>query len=431
VISHVRRIEFARLNHILIPATAAERERWRQSRVGRLFRPLGHLYEALTLEGQVALTLSALLGALSLDVSGVDAHLLWAPLTAMQVCSLVVARRFRLRDVTLDVALPQRVVAGEAMHFSVTVHNHSATFVHALRVDGPFLPWDGRWIVERVGIPCVAPGASVTVTLTATFSRRGEHHLDPFRVGALVPFGLAQGPAVRCTGSRFVVVPRVARVERVATPLGHRHQPGGVARVFQQGESMDLRGVRAYRPGDPIRDLHARSWARTGFPVVREYQQEYFRRVAVVVDTDAQEVEPEVFEAAISLTAGLVASLSRDDALVDLLVLGRKAHDLTPSRGSLDATLDLLACVEPGAHFDPMAVTTLLAPFAPRLSSALLVTCRWDKDREAFLGQVETLGVGARAIRVQAARSSHPPPPHGRVTTVDAQAILSGTRLVL
>ncbi|MFO0602715.1 MAG: DUF58 domain-containing protein [Polyangiales bacterium] len=427
MIARARRLNFARLNHILIPTTAAERERWRASRAGRFFRPLGRFYEALTLEGQVAITLSMFLGALSLDVGGVDCHLLWAPLTAAQALSLVAARWYGLAGCTLDVALPQRVVAGEAVHFSVTLHNRTGRALHALRVDGPFLPWDGRWTGARAGLPTVAPGASATVTLAATFSHRGEHHLDPFRVGAVVPLGLAQGRAVHSSGSRFVVVPRVARVERVATPLGQRHQPGGVARMLQMGESMDLRGVRAYRPGDPVRDLHARSWARTGAPVVREYQQEYFRRVAVVVDTDGREVDADAFEAAVSLAAGLVSALSRDDALVDLLILGEEAHDLTPSRGSLDATLDLLACIEPGDAFDPEAVTALVAPFSARLSSALVVTCRWGDDRGALLDRVAALGVGVRAFLAGDGRAVL----DGRVTAVDARAILSGERLAL
>jgi uncharacterized protein (DUF58 family) len=426
--ARARRPNLARLNHILIPTTAAERERWRASRAGRFFRPLGRLYESLTLEGQLALTLSVFVGALSVDVGGADAHLLWAPLAAVQALSLLAARWFALPGVTLDVALPPRVVAGEPVHFTVALHNRSPAARHALRVDGPFLPWDGRWITPRAGLPVVAPGATAAVTLTASFSHRGEHHLDPFRVGALVPFGLAQGPAVHSGGSRFVVVPRVARVERVATPLGQRHQPGGVARMLQMGESMDLRGVRTYRPGDPVRDLHARSWARTGTPAVREYQQEYFRRVAVIVDTDGRDVDPDTFEAAVSLAAGLVASLSRDDALVDLLVLGRRAHDLTPSRGSLDASLDLLACAEPGDDFDPEAVAALLAPFASRLSSALLVTCRWGDERAALLARVAALGVGARAFAV---RPDEHPLADGRVTAVAARAIQAGERLSL
>ena len=424
------KVNLARLNHILIPTQAADRDRWRNTRLGRALKPFGLLYEALTREGQLVTVLSVLTGAVSLDVQGFDGHLFWAPLTAVQLCSLLAARAYTMPDVTLDVALPPRVVAGEDVQFTVTLRNGSAREHHAVRVYGPFLTWDGRWTSEDTGLSVLPARGHATVALTARFSSRGEHHLDRFRAGAMVPFGLALGPSVQGTGCRFVVVPRVARVERVETPLGQRHQPGGVARVQHHGPSMDLRGVRPYRAGDNVRDLHARSWARTGAPVVREFQQEYFRRVAVLLDTDGRDVEPETFEAAVSLTAGLVSSLSREDALVDLLVLGQRAHDLTPGRGSLDATLDLLACVEPDDRFDPDAVGAVLGPFAPRLSSAVVVSCRWDAERDALLDRVRAYGVGARGFVVHAdARAAEYT--DARATTVPAGTILRGERLVL
>ncbi len=422
------RVNLARLNHILIPTQAADRDRWRNTRLGRAMRPFGLLYEALTREGQLVMTLSILAGAASLDVQGFDGHLFWAPLTAVQLCSLLAARWYAMPDVTLDVALPARVVAHEDVRFSVTLTNPGDRELHAVRVFGPFLTWDGRWTSEDAGLAVLPARGRVTVDLTARFSARGEHHLDRFRAGAMVPFGLALGPSVHGGGCRFVVVPRVARVERVETPLGQRHQPGGVARVLHHGESMDLRGVRQYRAGDNVRDLHARSWARAGVPVVREYQQEYFRRVAVILDTDGRDVAPDTFEAAVSLAAGLVSSLSRDDALVDLLVLGMRAHDLTPGRGSLDATLDLLACVEPDDRFDAGAVGAALGPFASRLSSAVVVSCRWDGERDGLLDRVRALGVGARGFVVHA---DDAPPGEARATPVPAGAVLRGERLVL
>ena len=368
-----RKLNFARLNHILIPTTAADRDRWRASRTGRLFRPLGRFYEALTLEGQVALTLSMFLGALSLDVGGVDCHLLWAPLTALQVLSLVAARWYGVAGASLDVALPQRVIAGEEVHFSVTLHNRSGQSLYALRVDGPFLPWDGAWTREPPVIARLPPGAQETVTCHARFRSRGEHHLDTFRVSALVPFGLCEGPSVYSSGCRFVVVPPVARIATLRTSTLARHQPGGVPRVTSTGESFDLRGVRPYRPGDPIRDLHARSWARTGFPVVREYQQEYFRRVAIVVDPDTSgAAHPAVLDALISLAAGLAATLGRDDTLVDLVIVGRRLHELNAHGGAgadlLGPTLDVLACVDPGPPLDP-------APCASAVTCAMASSC--------------------------------------------------------
>src|SRR5262249_59829460 len=98
-------------------------------------------------------------------------------------------------------------------------------------------------------------------------------------------------------GCRFLVVPKLARVEHVSTPLGRRYQPGGVALASKTGESMELIGVRPYRAGDVVRDLHAKSSARLGFPVVREYVQEYFTRIGVVLDTDRTISTPEQLEA--------------------------------------------------------------------------------------------------------------------------------------
>ncbi len=423
------KVNFARLNHILIPTQAADRERWRNTRLGRALRPLGHFYEALTRDGQLVLMLSILTGAASLDVQGFDGHLFWAPLTAVQALSLLAARAFAMRDVTLDVALPPRVVAGEDVQFTITLRNPSSRAHHAVRVIGPFLTWDGRWTMEDVGLAELPAEGRASVSLTARFSARGEHHLDRFRAAAMVPFGLALGPSVTGSGCRFVVVPRVARVERVETPLGQRHQPGGVARVLHHGESMDLRGVRPYRAGDPVRDLHARSWARLGEPVVREYQQEFFRRVAVVLDTDARDVEPDAFEAAVSLAAGLVSALSREDALVDLLVLGMRAHELTPGRASLDATLDLLACAEPESSFDADAVVAAIGPFASRLSSAVVVSCRWDPSRTSLLDRVQAAGVGVRAFVVVDREAPSPDDP--RAVNVPSLAVLRGDRLVL
>ena len=135
------------------------------------------------------------------------------------------------------------------------------------------------------------------------------------------------------------MVPPVAKVVKLTTPALARHQPGGVPRVSSTGESFDLRGVRPYRAGDPIRDLHARSWARTGYPVVREYQQEYFRRVAVVLDPDTSAApHAAVLDALVSLAAGVASALAREDTLVDLVVVGHELHELN-ARGGLRSDL--------------------------------------------------------------------------------------------
>jgi uncharacterized protein (DUF58 family) len=274
--------------------------------------------------------------------------------------------------------------------------------------------------------------------MRARFSFRGEHHLDPFHARELLPLGLALGPAIATGGCRFLVVPKIADVARVTTPRGRRHQPGGIALASKTGESMDLLGVRPYRPGDPVRDLHARSWARLGTPVVREYQQEYFSRIGVVLDTDEEIASERQREAAISLAAGIVATLSRGEALIDVIVVGRQVHTLTVGRslGYFEQALDLLACVEDKGPFDGEDLLSRLAPHLPELACVVFVALAWDEARAAFYGRVQQLGVGCSAVVVEreprrfGSEPAKPAYPDG-VRGVEVLAIERGDALVL
>lgn len=408
-------LDFARLNHVLIPSRAEDRERLRRSRTGRVVLPLFRLYERFTLEGQLTAGLALLGTVVSLDVDRSDAHLVWSALVGSLGASLVASVFTRVAGVHIEVSVPPRVAVGEEVSFSLRVHNGSGRAHTGLRVDGPFLPWDGAWTRDPPAIPRLASGAHETVTCYARFRSRGEHHLDTFRVSAVVPFGLCEGPSVYSRGCRFVVVPPVARVASVRTPTLARHQPGGVPRLTSTGESFDLRGVRPYRPGDPIRDLHARSWARTGYPVVREYQQEYFRRVAVVVDPDTSGApHPAVLDALVSLAAGLASALGRDDTLVDLVIVGGRLHELNahggPGADLLGPTLDVLACVDPGAPLDPDAVLAALGPHAGRLSAALVLTVSPSDTHRALGSRLRALGIASRTLAVYDARKDRPAP---------------------
>jgi uncharacterized protein (DUF58 family) len=431
------RLNFARLNHILIPSTNEERERWRRSGFGRFLQPIGALYEALTVEGQWVFGVAALTTVLSLEVDRTDVYLLWAALVGLMGGALLISRAFSLRGVRITVSQPPRVAIQDPVVFTVTLHNDTDADVLAVRVGGPFLPWDGAWIDGSWSgvaptITRVPARGSASTTCRARFRARGEHHLDPFRAGALAPFGLTQGPAARTAGVRFIVVPRAARVERLGVALGQRHQPGGVAQAVQTGESMDLRGVRPYRAGDPVRDLHARSWARTGQPVVREYQQEYFRRVAVVLDTELRDADPERFEAAIAVAAGVVRRAAQEDALVDLLVVGREVHELSARGGStesvLGVTLDVLACVKGGAAFDGEAAEAAVRPFVGRLSAVILVTLFADGARAAAAERLHRLGVDCVVVAVL---GGDDPLPSAPARAVRADAVLRGDAVSL
>ena len=426
-------MNLARLNHILIPRTKAERDRFRRGRTHRVFRFIIDFWTSLTREGAFLLIFWPLMGAVSLNIRYSHSYLLFSALTGLLMAALIMRGVFRLERVRLEVSAPPRVTVGEEISLAIKVHNGGQRTAQTLRITGPFLPWDGTYTGGTRSIPQLLPGTAVEARLTATFAERGEHHLDPFSVRALVPLGLTTSAPVQSGGTRFMVVPRIAPVLRLDTPLGLRYQPGGVALASRTGESMELIGVRPYRPGDPIRDLHARTWARIGQPVVREYQQEYFSRVGVVLDTESAGPDDPRLEAAISLAAGVVANLSRGEALIDLLVVGDQVHQLTLGRnlGFLDQALDLLACVNPAPALDMQLLEERLDPHLSRLSCLVMVALTWDEDRRRFMERVASRQVGCRSLLVTDKEGDKQPVAEDGVAVVSVASIQRGEGLLL
>ena len=421
----------ARLNHILIPSTKAGRDRFRGSLLGRSVGPIVWLYGALSEEGRVLAVASVVVGAFAVDVASTMVFLLWAALASLVLASLSLTRLYRLDAVRMDVTTPRRVTLGEPLTFALVVHNDGPRDRFAVRVGGPFLPWDGRWTGPAPRLARIPAGESARVELAARFTARGEHHIDSFTASALVPLGLAQGRPALSSGCKFLVVPKLASVLRLRTPPGSRYQLGGVALASKTGQALDLLGVRPYRAGDPVRHLHARSWARAGIPVVREYQEEYFSRLGVIVDTAVPATRQ--LEAILSLAAGVVAYLSRGEALIDLLVVGSRVHELTIGRslGFLDQALDLLACVEPERRRpEPEVLVARLGEHLARLSCVIVVAATWDGGRLAE--RIRGCGVGCVTLVVEAGEAGKAGAVQGPdVHVVSAAAIERGEGLSL
>jgi uncharacterized protein (DUF58 family) len=432
-LDRLRAVNWQRLNYVLIPAArsrkpVAEPFGEPSSRGGRRIL---RLYRAFTREGRWLFVMTLLTGALAVDVTHTQVYLLFSLLASVILASLLVSPSLRLPELSLRVHAPPRAFVGAEVSFVVECARTSPGPRTAwLRVEGPFLPYFGHWLSRPAAMADVGFGASSSTTLKARFSERGDLTLGRFRVSALVPLGLASGPPLQSAPVRLRVVPRPANVLRLGIELATRHQPGGVALASKTGESMDLRGVRPYRKGDRVRDLSARTWARTGKPAVREYQEEYFTRVGVVLDCVAPPRRSvrseEAFEAAVSLTAGVVAHLGRGDALVDLLVTGGEIHALTLGRslGFLEQALDRLAVADLEANVDRNGLLERLAPYLARLSAVVMIVDGWDEAREAFVRGMEKSGVRVHAIAVGA-------PANASVKVVAVASILDGKGLVL
>ena len=97
--------------------------------------------------------------------------------------------------------------------------------------------------------------------------------------------------------------------------------------------SEDFRGLRSYRPGDPIKHIDWSAWARTGKPVIREYENVFFPRYALVLDTNGSFENSEMFEGAVSIAASFACAVDTQESLIDLMFLNKGVQTVTVGKG--------------------------------------------------------------------------------------------------
>jgi len=240
---------------------------------------------------------------------------------------------------------------------------------------------------EMVPVPAVGPGDSAEVTVSLTPRRRGRLDLPGVTVSRTDPLGLYRALRVEKEPGSILVLPRRYRLPPIDLPGRRRHQPGGVALASSVGDAEEFVSLRDYRPGDPIRQIHWRSWAKAGKPIVKEFQEEYFVRHALVLDTFWPVKGDERFEEAVSVAASFVAAVDTRESLLDLLFVGTEAYCFTGGRGLAqeDRMLEILASAEvcPDRPFSTLRALTRQR--APQLSGCILVLLDWDDQRQELV----------------------------------------------
>jgi uncharacterized protein (DUF58 family) len=260
------------------------------------------------------------------------------------------------------------------------------------------------------------PGESLTAEARLIPRRRGLHTLPPPRAYSTFPFHLSRDGRSRAAECSQLVLPHFSPLVGLDIPVGTRYQPGGVALTSNIGESPEYIGNREYVPGDLARRIDHRSWARLATPVVREYQEEYYCRVALVLDTfvppgrkPGRDGFPDL-EAAISLSAAVADALSRGEYLIDLFAAGPELYVFRAGRHTahFENILEIVACVEAcrSNPFDTLAPA--LADELSNISTVIGVFLDWDRTRRKLARAAVEVGCSVKIVVVRDGETTEP-----------------------
>jgi uncharacterized protein (DUF58 family) len=401
------------------------------------------LRERLTPAGWLVLGTAGAAAAAGLDTNQTVTYRAFTFLFALLVLAYLASLFFRARlESSRD--LPRYATAGEPCTYRVVVANRGtraligATVLERFRDPRPGYEewrrarepgeerrnwWDRsvgyfrwRWLierrlprdVERAELGALAPGERRELRLAFTPRRRGRIEFAGLTIGRPDPLGLVRGLVRLPLAARLTALPRRYRLPQIALPGRRKFQPGGVSLAASVGDSEEFLALRDYRPGDPLQRVHWKSYARTGKPVVKEYQDEFFERHALVLDTGSARGEDAAFEEAVALAASFVYTIDTHECLLDLLFVDDGIRAYTAGRGQLQSQhmLEVLAAVGPSEVTAFAGLSRTVAARRESVSSAILILLSWDEERRKLAAALRAAGAEVRVMLVCAERDA-------------------------
>jgi len=283
-------------------------------------------------------------------------------IVAAMISAILVSGIFsalELRDLELDVHLPEHVFAGRATLGRIIVRNprrwmpsFSVSVVSPKQDTAAKWKWtpttfgfppkrspEQQWfrlpdrqfrqvpqrpplrIFEgRAYFPYLAAKGELRAELDLRFNRRGRYQQDQFGLATRFPFGflvktrrvqlsreIVVYPAVEPTDEFFEILPLIT----------------GEFESFVRGRGNDLYRIREAMPEDSARHVDWKATAKSGSLKVREFSREDERKLRIVFDNPSPgAVSSEVYENAVSLAASLGWHFAATDSELTFVTKG-------------------------------------------------------------------------------------------------------------
>lgn len=320
--------------------------------------------------------------------------------------------------------LPDRLEAGHQVTVRYELTNQRKRNAYDVAVGLFSLPSQLQQIKNNEVISCIVPGETVVYEMQIMPLRRGMYEIFAPRYYSTFPFNMFRNGPRNKKELSILVVPSYCQLVSMRLSADSRYCPGGITSAVNVGESPEFIGNREYRSGDSPRRIDCRAWARLGMPAVKEYNEEYFCHVAVVLDTQITQKTPPApegypnFEAAMSMAASLVDSISHSEDIIDVFAAGADLYVFRTGRNTaqFDTLLEVLACLEHSRKdpFEKLAST--LIKELNNTSSVVFILMDWNESRRKLVKKALEHGCMVKVILIGNSKYSIDPKGDGYLT---------------
>lgn len=210
-------------------------------------------------------------------------------------------------------------------------------------------------------IPQINPEQTEYAAYRCMFPQRGVYYIGPAIISTTFPMGLVRGSYQAGHTSEMYVAPIIGTLTPTWDRRLQSEASGSLAMRRRRGvEEDEFYGLRQWRSGDSTRQIHWRATAKTGEPIIKQFDQKSDRDFALAIDLYAPSLdddlgfeddrEKEKIEQALSFSATVFAKLQKAvQGKVALAVCGDESYLLSDqnNRELVSVVMQNLATAKP------------------------------------------------------------------------------------
>ncbi|MGL5873049.1 MAG: DUF58 domain-containing protein [Xenococcaceae cyanobacterium] len=365
-----------------------------------------------------------------MDTKLTMAYQLFTFLFSLLILAIVFSLRFSLRFDASRI-LPRFTTVGVKVRYSITIHNRTNKIQNGLKlwenwadtrpsstefkeaielfpkqhnfIDRAFIYY--RWLkliarkqlatAKTVDLPTLLPNSATKVVVEIEPLHRGVLWLTGITIARPDPFGLFYACKTISLPQPLLILPKRYHLPPIQLPGLRRCQSGSIALASSVGDAEEFISLRDYRPRDSLRKIHWKGLAKTDKLMVKQEQEEFFVRHALILDTFQEAKYSEILEKAISVAASFACDVQTQESLLDLIFVGFEAYCFTSGRGlgTTDKILEILAsvtaCQDKSFDYLTQAVTRSIS----KLSGCICIFICWDETRKELVNYLQKFGI--------------------------------------